>query len=66
MVLVDVLDIAGDDLCEYDFLGLELFGLDGAVTGVTRSIDLAPYEELCDGLVLGGRGRVVAGVYGSE
>ena len=64
IVLVDVLEIAGD-LCEYD-LGLDL-GLEGAVRGVTRSIDLAlaPYDPLCDGFVLGGSGRV-AGVYGSE
>lgn len=60
MVLTEVLDTAGD-LCEYDL------GLEGAVTGVTRSIDFPPpYDPLRDGLVLGGRGRVVAGVYGSE
>lgn len=62
IVLVLVLDI-GDVLCEY------CFELDVAVNGVTRSIDLAPYEELC-GLVLGGSGREVegayAGVYGKE
>jgi hypothetical protein len=29
----------GQVLCEYDF------GLDGAVKGVTRSIDFDPYEE---------------------
>ena len=57
MVLVDVVDI-GDVLCEYDL------GLDGAVTGVTRSIDLDPYDELCG--YLGGNGRLVAGVYGNE
>jgi len=58
MVLVDVVEI-GDVLCEYDF------GLEGAVTGVTRSIDFEPYDELC-GLYLGGSGRAVAGVYGNE
>lgn len=43
-------------------------GLDGAVEawvhGVTRSMDLDPYDELC-GFVLRGRG-LVDGVYGSE
>lgn len=32
---------------------------------MTRSIDFDPYDELC-GLVLGGNGRVFAGVYGRE
>ena len=39
MVLADVFDTA-DDLYEY------CFGLEGAVSGVTRSIDFAPYDEL--------------------
>lgn len=42
-------------------------GLDGAVAyvkGVTRSMDLDPYDEEW-GFVLGGRGLVL-GVYGSE
>lgn len=54
MVLVDVLDTAGD-LCKY------CLGLDGVVNGVTRSIVFELYDELC-GLCLGGSGRVVAGV----
>jgi hypothetical protein len=58
MVLVEVVDM-GDVLCEYDL------GLEGAVNGVTRSIDLDPYDEPC-GLFLGGRGRVIAGVNGNE
>jgi len=58
MVLVDVLDIGGV-LCEY------CFGLEGAVKGVTRSIDLWPYDELW-GFVLEGNGLDVAGVYGNE
>jgi hypothetical protein len=45
----------GQVLCEYDL------GLDGAVMGVTRSIDFDPYDEPC-GLCLGGSGRLVAGV----
>lgn len=58
IVLVDVLDTAGD-LYGY------CFGLDGAVRGVTRSIDLVPYDEPLG--VLDGRGRVLtAGVYGNE
>jgi hypothetical protein len=57
MVLVEVVDI-GEVLCEYNF------GLEGAVNGVTRLIDLEPYEELCG--CLGGSGREVAGVNGNE
>jgi hypothetical protein len=59
MVLAEVFDTAGD-------LYEKPLGLDGAVRGVTRSMDFAPYDVLWTGLVLGGRGRIEAGVYGSE
>lgn len=39
--------------------------MDAWLQGVTRSIDLAPYDELW-GFVRGGSGLVVNGVYGSE
>jgi hypothetical protein len=57
MVLVDVVDM-GTVFFEY-------LGLDGAVKGVTRSIDFELYE--CAVLCRGGSGRMLlAGVNGNE
>jgi hypothetical protein len=52
MVLIDVC-ATGAALKPY-----EGFGLDAAVMGVTRSIDLDAYDEPC---VLGGSGRLLEG-----
>lgn len=48
-----------------EYWGNVVVELVATLEGITRSIDLAPNEELC-GFVLGGSGLVEDGVYGSE